>query len=272
MKELSITELKQLQLEMLIKVDHFCKKTGIEYFLDFGSAIGAVRHGGYIPWDDDIDIGLTRPNYERFINSFNGFDKNLQLYAPELDTNHYLPFAIVCDKRTILDEGANGHRGMEIGVKIDVFPIDGTSSCSIISVLRHRFMRVIGNIMSRKRRILDIVWKTDKIKFCTCLFVRTLTCFMSYSNMQRLVRRIALRYPFEKSEYACNIVNPAYKHTPRCPRQVFEKFTDIMFEGHNVRILENYDDYLRAIYGDYMQLPPEEQRVPHHGFTAYWKD
>ena len=116
------------------------------------------------------------------------------------------------------------------------------------------------------------VWRTDKIKFCTCLIVRTLTCFVSYRNMQRIVHHIALRYPFGESKYACNIVDPAYKKAPRCSRDVFDECMDIMFEGHSVRILKKYDEYLRSIYGDYMQLPPEEKRIPHHGFNVYWKD
>lgn len=272
MKELSITELKQVQLDILLKVDEFCKKNNIEYFLDFGTALGAVRHKGYIPWDDDIDIGLTRPNYERLVHSFNGFDDNLQLFAPELDLNYYATYANICDKRTILDEGANGHRGFELGVKIDVFPIDGTSSSASKSMCRHRFMRIVDNVMSRKRRIMPYVWKTDKVKFCTCIIVRFLTCLIDYKNMQRIVRRIALRYSFDESDYACDIVNPAYRKVARCQRGVFDECMDIVFEGYSVRILKRYDEYLKAIYGDYMQLPPEDQRIPHHGFTAYWKD
>lgn len=272
MKELTIQEIKRLQLEILIKVDEFCKKNNIEYFLDFGTALGAIRHKGYIPWDDDIDIALTRPNYERLVRSFNGFDDNLQLFAPELNLKYYASFANISDKRTILDEGANGHRGFDLGVKIDIFPIDGTSSNARKSIRRHQIMRIVSNVMSRKRRIMPLVWKTNKINFFTCLIVRTLTCFISYENMQRIVRCIALHYKYEKSDYACDIVNPAYKRVARCHREVFDECIDIEFEGHSVRILKRYDEYLKAIYGDYMQLPPEEKRIPHHGFTAYWKD
>lgn len=272
MKELTIEELKQLQLEILIKVDEFCKLNDIEYFLDFGTALGAVRHKGYIPWDDDIDIGLTRPNYDRLVHSFNGFDNNLQLYAPELNLEYYSTFANICDKRTILDEGANGHRGLEIGVKIDVFPVDGTPSSEKKCIRRHLFMQAIDNIMSRKRRIMAIVWKKDKINFFTCLIIRALTCFISYKNMQRIVHHIAMQYPYEESEYACNIVDPIYKKPRRCRREIYEEYIDIMFEGYCVRILKKYDDYLKTIYGNYMQLPPVDQRVPIHNFTAYWKD
>lgn len=272
MKELSIAELKQLQLEILLVIDEFCRKNRIEYFLDFGSALGAVRHGGYIPWDDDIDIGMTRSNYERFVHSFNGYKNHLQLFAPELDLDYYATYANVCDKRTLLNEGANGHRGFEMGVKIDVFPIDGTSSNMKLCLQQHKFLRIIINIMSRKRRIMSDVWKVDKIKFCTCLIVRIFTFFVSYRNMQRLVRYIALKHSFENSKYAGDIVNPAYSKPAICCREVFEECVDILFEGNNVRILKRYDDYLKAIYGDYMQLPPESERVGHHGFTAYWKD
>ena len=110
MKQLTIKEILQVQLDILRDVDAFCRQNKIDYFLVGGTGIGAVRHGGYIPWDDDIDIGMTRPNYDRFLSSFNGNYGNLELYAPEIDLNYYAPYANVCDNRTLLFEGANGHR------------------------------------------------------------------------------------------------------------------------------------------------------------------
>lgn len=272
MREIDLDELKQIQLDILIRIDEFCRKNSIEYFLDFGSGIGAARHNGYIPWDDDIDIAMTRPNYERFIHSFGGYDKNLSIYAPELDLDYYATYANVCDNRTILFEGVNGHLGQEIGVKVDIFPIDGTMDNYACSVIRYKFMKILTNIMSRKRRVMSIVWKTNKWNYFTCLFVRMLFCLVSHRNMQKLVHHIATKYPFETCTYACDIVNPAYKLPVHCRRETFEQYIDISFEGHTLRIIKDYDTYLADLYGDYMQLPPVEQRVGHHGFTAYWKD
>ena len=128
MKTISTEELKRIQLDILLVFHDFCIENGLEYSLFAGTLIGAVRHKGYIPWDDDIDICMTRPNYEKFIHSFNGHFPNYYVAAPELDWNYYAPYANVCDNRTLLLEGKNGHNGQEIGVKIDIFPIDGCTS------------------------------------------------------------------------------------------------------------------------------------------------
>ena len=272
MRELFLEELKQIQLDMVVKIDEFCRKNGIKYFLAGGTGIGAARHKGYIPWDDDIDIAMTRPNYEKFIHSFNGFDKNLVVYASELDWNYYAPYANVCDNRTILSEGAIGHRGQELGVKVDVFPIDGTTDNYISSVIRHKFTKLLTQIMSRKRRDMSIVWRTDKWKFFTCLVVQTLFCWISYTTLQKMVYRIGIKYPFETSQYAYNIVSSDYNHPVSCRRETYEQYIDVPFEGHTLMTIKDYDTYLTRVYGDYMQLPPVEQRVGHHGFTAYWKD
>lgn len=272
MREIDVEEIKQIQLDIVVKIDEFCRKNGIEYFLDGGTGIGAVRHKGYIPWDDDIDISMTRPNYERFVHSFGGYDKNLSIYAPELDWSYHATHANVCDNRTILLEGANGHLGREIGVKVDVFPIDGTMDSYVCSVMRHKFLRMVTNIMSRKRRDMSMTWRKNKWNYFTCLFVRTLFYFISYTTLQKLVHRIAMQYPFETSNYAYDVVSPVYKRPVHCRRETYEQYIDVPFEGHTLRALKDYDTYLTDLYGDYMQLPPIEQRVGHHGFTAYWKD
>ena len=272
MREITLDEIKQIQLDTVVKIDEFCRKNGIKYFLDGGTGIGAARHQGYIPWDDDIDIAMTRPNYEKFIHSFNGFDNNLSVYAPELDLKFYATYANVCDNRTILCEGANGHMGHEMGIKVDIFPFDGTTKNYALSVMRHKFLKLLTQIMSRKRRDMSIVRHTDKWKFFTCLIVRTMFCWISYTSLQKLVCRIAARYPYETSTHAYDVVNPVYKRPVHCLRETFEEYIDITFEGHTLMTIKDYNTYLTALFGDYMQLPPVEQRVGHHGFTAYWKD
>ena len=272
MKEISIEEIKQIQLDILVKIDEFCRKNGIKYFLDGGTGIGAARHKGYIPWDDDIDIAMTRPNYEKFVHSFNGAVEHLTVYAPELDWDYYATYANVCDNRTVLSEGANGHQGQELGIKVDIFPIDGTTENYGCSLRRHKFLRLLTQLMSRKRRDMSLVWKTDKWKFFTCIVVRTLVFFISYKMLQKWVHCIATKYPFETSPRAYDVVNPVYKRPVHCLREVYEDYIDVEFEGQTVMTLKNYDTYLKDLFGDYMKLPPEEKRVPHHGFTAYWKD
>lgn len=269
MREISIDELKQIQLDILLKIDEFCRKNGIEYFLDGGTGIGAARHKGYIPWDDDIDIGMTRPNYEKFIHSFNGVYPHLDLYASELDWNYYVAHANVCDNRTRLVEALSDFRGFNLGVKVDIFPFDVTDTDYAASLRTHKKQRHLLRLMSRKRRNLKTTWKTNKVNFVTCVLVRTLTCFISFSSLQKKMYHNATRFKFEEGEYAYDMVNPFPKMV-RCPRSAFDEYMDVEFEGHIVRTIKGYDTYLNALYPGYMTPPPEKDRVPHHGFTAYW--
>ena len=157
MRRITDKELLQLQLNILRDVNLFCRETGIEYFLVGGTAIGAIRHGGYIPWDDDIDIGMTRLNYNKFLQTFNGAYNNLKVFSPELDKNWYAPYANVCDIRTILYEGSNGHNGMEVGVKIDIFPYDAIPvNEKEFERKRSEVIRLLS-IASIKRKILHNV-------------------------------------------------------------------------------------------------------------------
>lgn len=267
MKEITNEELKVLQLDILAKVDEFCRKNNISYTLIFGTLIGAIRHKGYIPWDDDIDIAMPRPSYDRFLETFNGYDTYLYVIAPETNINYYAPYANVCDRRTILYEGYNGHRGIEVGVKIDIFPIDGTPEDETEYVKRTMLLDDYRTIMR---------WKRNKLQFYNLkLLLITIAkklkySLYSYESLQNKILTEERKYPFSNSKYVDNVAFPVYSNT-RLPKCCFDKYIDVHFENKLFMVIESYDEYLTKVYGDYMQLPPEEKRIPHHGFTAYWK-
>ena len=271
MKEITNKELLELQLDILHKVDVFCRQNSIQYTVDGGTCIGAVRHKGYIPWDDDIDIAMTRPNYDKFIHSFNGSYPNLEVYAPELNWNYYAPYANVCDKRTVLYEGSNGHHGMEIGVKIDVFPIDGVAPDINEYRKNRKIQKKLWTAMYAKRTLLGVLWRKNKKSACHIFLKKLRLCATSYESLQKASRELAIKYPFETSQYVEDFTNP-FTREVRCSRQAFEEYMDVPFESITVSIIKGYDEYLTKLFGNYMQLPPEEQRISHHGFKAYWKD
>ena len=271
MREIAIDEVKRLQCDILKEIDTFCRKRNIKYFLTGGTCIGAIRHKGYIPWDDDIDIGMPRPDYERFIHEFNGNTENLYVISPELNWNYYAPYANVCDNRTLLLEGANGHNGMDIGIKIDVFPIDGIPSTLKEYRREKMIMTRLWAILYHKRVLLKELWKRKKKAYFRSLFWRIITSWCSYSRIQKIIHNIALSHPYETSEYAIDIVMH-WKRDVMCEKNVFQEVIDVQFEDLIVSVMKGYDRYLTLKYGDYMQLPPEEKRIPSHGFTAYWKN
>lgn len=268
MKKISLEELKQIQLEILIKVHKFCMCKGIDYTLGYGTLIGAIRHKGYIPWDDDIDIQMTRPNYDKFLATFNGYYPELQVFAPELDWDYYAPYANVCDKRTILYEGSIGHNGQTIGVKIDIFPVEGCPTDHSIYQKISKESTVYNALMSYKRRTLSDCLEGSIFKKCAKICLWLGLHIIPYSYLQKRVYKLSTRYLYDEMDMVAELSFVPFKSALH--KEVFNEYIDGEFEGHTLKIVKHYDVLLRHIYGNYMQLPPEEQRVPHHSFEAYW--
>ena len=271
MKEMTRDEMKALQLEILKTVDRFCRDNDIQYTVAEGTCIGAVRHMGYIPWDDDVDIAMTRPNYERFIHSFDRYHKDLAIYAPELKWDYYAPYANVFDKRTILDEGLNGHNGMEIGVKIDIFPIDGVATDIKKCHRNKRIMALLWNILYIKRVKINKTYHKSLRHYLRFLVKRVILFPVKYTSVQRAIRHFATKYSFEDSINVDNCIFP-HRRDSWCSQHVFDGYKDVTFEGITVSIMNGYNEYLTKLYGDYMTPPPEEKRIASHGFKAFWKD
>ena len=269
MKEIGIDELKKLQVEMLVLIDEFCQHNNIRYSLSSGTLIGAVRHKGYIPWDDDIDIMMPREDYDRFVSTFNGAYGHLSLLAPEINCNYYAPYANVFDNRTLLLEGDNSHRGIEIGVKIDIFPID-TVPDDLDAYKKEMYTaHRINAIMYDKRNKCPFEFTKERIK----LYIKkAIYAFIPYSFLQKKIRLLAVGTGGTAASYVDFVVyNIYYKKLPRFSRSVMDSYIRVPFEGKEFSIVSNYDEVLKAMYGDYMQLPPLEKRVTHHNFSVYWK-
>lgn len=266
MKEICLKDIKLMQLEMLKKIDDFCQERGIKYFLSAGSLIGAVRHKGYIPWDDDIDIMMLRPDYNRFLREFNGSIPNLIVAAPELDWNYYAPFANVYDDRTVLEEGVNDHRGLVLGLKIDVFPYD--------SLPDNEFLYSIERIVSLFLNAL--LWeKRCKSKFSTLTLKRKIYrvtgSFFPYSFLQKCIHMIGVLHE-NKGTKDVFLKTFDIRKPMRASKLLFAKSIYVPFEQYEFPIPIGYDEFLKVRFGDYMKLPPVDQQEPHHGFKVFWKE
>ena len=272
MKEITDNrELQRIELGILESVHSFCSKNGIRYFLSGGTLLGAVRHGGFIPWDDDVDIMMPRPDYERFCNTFSAPFYSVHTFRN--DPAYFFPFAKVHDDRTILVEDRDPHG--KHAVCIDVFPLDGVSDngpaprrllgkqrlfYSFFSVLR-------APPLFRKRpwRRQLALWAGLPLR----LIPRRLRAAAVRRTLFWLDRSVS-RQEFGKSPYACVLVWGGTL-VELCPRSVYDSAVPIRFENDEFFAMSEWKAYLESHYGDYMTPPPPGKRATHHGFRAWWK-
>ena len=260
MKTITPDELKTIQLDLLRKTADFCEQNGFRYFLCGGTLIGAIRHNGYIPWDDDIDIAMPRPDYDRFVQTFNQPDNYCQVVDLDTDINYPYAFAKVYDNRTILKELY--YKG-EIGVYIDLFPADGVKCVNQI----RKIMR-LHKILHTKRANY---YKRTISKKIINTFGKMLLLPFSAHQIATWIDNECRKYAFGSVPKAGLIANPLGVGE-MVDKHVFDGDVYQEFEGRLYRVPAGYDAWLRSIYGDYMQLPPVEHRVTHHTFQAWWKD
>ncbi|MBQ6761666.1 MAG: LicD family protein [Bacteroidales bacterium] len=275
MKELTLREIQAQSLEILQAVHDHCIANGIKYSLAYGTLIGAIRHKGFIPWDDDVDIIMPRPDYERFVASFSAPGLGL---VCEKDPDYYLNYCRVFDtvktgSSTFLPIGKNYQGGMWI----DVFPADGVSDD------KEEFVRNIGEVkknwMMQLRYRYSLASFRDILRTCGIKdFLILMAIKLSGQGRKKLdannavVRNNAVRIPYGNTEHWSQlcILDDGIRNYQLC--EDFDETIDTEFEGRSFKIMKGYDRVLRNIYGDYMQLPPEEQRQPKHGHaTLYWK-
>lgn len=262
MKKMDSSELKKYQVGILDYVHEFCVKNNIKYFIDSGTLLGAVRHGGYIPWDDDIDVGMLREEYDVFREKFT--DETGRYVFASVETDKKCPFAHgkVYDTHTVLYEP--DERGRKLAVNIDVFVYDDAPEDDALLEEQYKKRDIYRYLNNRRTGVpaSDVPFKT-KVVYYTFHYVLKVFPFNFFTKM---VSKNSQRYKGENTSRVGNFT--AYTKMI-CSKRVFDEFIDIEFEGKKYRAPKGYDEWLRAFYGDYMELPPEEKRVSTHRFVAY---
>lgn len=271
MKQLNLDEIKKCELDLLIQFDKICKQNNLYYTLAFGTLLGAIRHKGFIPWDDDIDVMMPRPDYERLLSG-QGIDycdmPDYMEFVNWKNGKMQFPFIKLIDDRVVIESTFQQEEECIDKVWIDIFPVDGNPEDK--NELR-RFYRKVRFL--RKLQCLKTAkagqGTTSLKKKLKPLFIKLLKP-VDGVRLCNHIDREAKRYRFSTSRYVGNVL---WGFTPRdrIDKKAYMKAIDVEFEGHRFVGPSNYHEYLRGLYGNYMQLPPKEKRVT-HGFKAYMKE
>ena len=260
-----MTDLQTAILEIFRQVKAICDNLGVRCFAVGGTAIGAVRHGGFIPWDDDLDIAIPIEDYERFCAEVPGYlPPYLELRSYRTTIHNQNVFSKVIDVRTTDVEPIEmDYPDAYKGVFIDVLPMSGVPSCSF---LRKGFTAkaYIYGVLA-----MGLAWRWNDCSTAKRKAVWVVSRLASpFCNSQAVLQKwekLLISQPFDKAEYV------GYTWWPKVAKLVFPKawfdgYVLMDFEDTEIRMPIGYDEYLRKQFGDYMQLPPEEQRYTHHGF------
>lgn len=264
----SLEELKKVQLEILLRVHEFCVANNINYSLSCGTLLGAIRHKGYIPWDDDIDIQLLREDYNRLVQKFPDVFNDISLISLERDKRWNRAYARAYNVRTIEVEEAKGViKG--IGVGIDIFPIDKVPEKNDEWIKYNNKRLFLQDLQSIKM----LKWKKDRTlwKKITMVIGQLLLLPFSMRYLAEQINRYAQIYNTNKTKYVYENCQGIGKRRNRFLMSDFDEYIDAEFEGYHFKIINGYDDYLTNSYGEYMELPPIGARIPHHTFNAFWK-
>ena len=254
----NLRKLQLAELEMLQEIDRICRKNNINYTLDGGTMLGAVRHGGFIPWDDDADVAMLRAEYNKFYKACRKDLDKERFFLQEFRTDPAYPWGYSKLRRndSLFLRTGQEHIPCHQGIFVDIFIYDDVPdnfalrnihlfACTLIRKCQYS---VVGKKYAKtapERAVYSLLDKVPK-KF---LF--------------EAIRRIAYRTDQHPGELARHMTYPYTRSRYGLPRKCFDEYQDYQFEGKTFRMFKDYDSYLSALYGDYMKLPPEEDRKTH---------
>lgn len=269
MKEINLDELKLIQLDILQALHDFCIENKIKYSLGCGTLLGAVRHKGYIPWDDDIDVYFMRNDYEQLIATFpHVYNNNIELISLERDKDWGRAYAKAYNNKTILLEDTT--EKMRIGIGIDVYAIDYVPDDEEEWRKYNKRRLFLQGVFSLKS--MTISRNRSVIKNAIILMSHILLLPLSHRRIAKFINKYAQKNNVKHHTYACECVQGVITGKKRFKAEDFDAVIDSPFENHIFKIMKGYDDYLTNAYGDYMTPPPPDKRVSTHETKAFWKD
>lgn len=273
-KKVTNEELKALQLEILKDIHNFCIEHDITYYLGGGTLLGAIRHKGFIPWDDDIDIFMLRPDYERFIKLYKP-DKYDVFYPGK--KGYFLTETKVANKDTVLKQ-YYPMAAYPIGTHVDVIPYDGLPKDI------NKFVEFINKFIDYRTTLLikRYIYQHKFLGIKSVIFHPFYFFYKNksfkrnwYKQIEDIVveiDKLAQQYDVMTSDYIGFVSMSPNKYRERFPRSIIDgKPIRVSFEGFQFYAPSGFDEKLKILYDNYIQLPPIEKRKSEHIWEAYWK-
>lgn len=263
MERIELAEMKDLEFAILKEVAAFCREHGLIYYLTAGTLLGAVRHKGFIPWDDDIDITMPRADYEELFRTFNAAHEGSHLRLVSYrDRSSIYPFFKIVDTRTVVRESFVDPQYAS-GVWLDIFPLEGLPESDDIFRRAERVKRKYDVIVANPDVATTPLRKLVKKVLTPIARHRDIYAVAAKLDREASALSISPRRDVGYVVWSCG----------PCERMPYSflQTTELEFEGSMFTVPREYDAYLTSIFGDYMVPPPVEERVPHY-CEAFWKD
>ncbi len=253
-----LERVQKIELEMLIEVDRICKENDIKYTIIGGTLLGAVRHGGFIPWDDDADVAMLRPEYEKFCSIIDKTLDDSRFYFQNMDrTEGYRwGYAKLRRKGTLFLRKNQENMKYEQGIFLDIFPIDGTPDYLVLRKI-HKF-----RCFCVRKILWSMVGKKESKNFLKKLVYSILSKLPEHT-VKKMYKRLILKFDPNTTEVVRTLTYPAPKKLDGYYRKWFAETAPILFEGYEFEGVKDYEGWLTFEFGDYMKLPPEDKRKTH---------
>ncbi len=267
MKKMTLDEVKNSQLAILDYVDKICRENNLIYYLAAGTLIGAVRHKGYIPWDDDIDLFMMRSDYEKLIDIMSlkkSNDDQFMLMSLKYTEGYYYPHIKVVDRNTGIIERYMKQVSGD-GVWIDIFPLDFYDKETSPSLGKLKKLVLLHRLASQEKMIPSGNFGKDLIKNLLHLLFRRINS----RAIAKKIDKISQNNKKESNKVYIGLSPAGEKDL--FATEWFKEVIELEFEGRKYMAPIGYDELLKHRYGDYMCLPPENQRKSNHSYSAYWR-